>query len=49
MHFLIGTAVVAGAVWLAIEFPKFRKALLITGVLLALFIVWAGWFMSKAP
>lgn len=49
MHFLIGIAFVAGAIWLAIEFPKFRKALLITGIGLALFCVWVAWFLTSRP
>lgn len=32
MHFLIGIAIISGGIWLAIEFPNFRKALLITGI-----------------
>lgn len=31
MHFLIIIAIISGGVWLAIEYPNFRKALLITG------------------
>lgn len=31
MYFLIVIAIIAGGIWLAIEFQNFRKALLITG------------------
>lgn len=49
MHFLIGIAIIAGAIWLAIEFPNFRKALLITGIGFALFCVWVAWFLTSPP
>jgi hypothetical protein len=49
MHFLIGAVVIAGAIWLAIEFPKFRKALLIMGVGFAVFCAWVAWFLTSKP
>lgn len=49
MHFLLGIAAVSGAIWLAIEFPKFRKALVITGIGFALFCVWAAWLLTARP
>lgn len=47
MHFLIGLLIIAGAIWAAIEYPRFRKALLITGIGFVLFCVWIAWFLTS--
>lgn len=49
MHFLIGIAIIVGGIWGAIEFPNFRKALLITAAGFALFCVWIAWFLTSHP
>lgn len=49
MHVLIGLAIVSGAIWLAIEQPKFRKALWITGAICVGLVAGAALLLMSRP